>query len=158
MFFVRSLTTPDFKMTAYILNDGVYDKILFNDIIYQLENLGLKILANTNVQGGKNRPLFKALGINTNNVVFINSAGREMVSMYDIVHEVKNLRNGELDDTMYFPEGCFNNEPNGLYIKPREHFEELKTKTNKINDKHINCVSTDRQRVNFAVQLISRSA
>ena len=98
-FFVRSLTNLDLKMPAYILNDGVYDKVLFNDIIYVLENLGLKVLSNTNDQGGKNRPLFKALGINTNNVVFINSAGREMVSMYDIVHEVKNLRNGELDDT-----------------------------------------------------------
>ena len=34
----------------------------------------------------------------------------------------------------------------------------MKSKTNKIKDIHIQCVSTDRQRVNLALQLISRSA
>ena len=45
IFFVRTLTNADLKMPAYILNDGVYDKIQFNDIIYLLKKLGLKILA-----------------------------------------------------------------------------------------------------------------
>ena len=145
MLFVRSLINADLKMPVYILNNGAYEKVLLFDVIYVLENVGLKILSQTFDQGPRDRALSKSLNITTKNVVFINPAGREMVSMNDWVHEVKNLRNSELDDTIFFPQGCFHNVRGGLYVTPTEHLEELKSKTNKITDKHIKCVTTDCQ-------------
>ena len=52
--------------------------------------------------------------MNKKNVTSINPASREMVFKFDFVHKIKNLRNCELDDTIYFPRCCFNDEPNEI--------------------------------------------
>ena len=114
-------------MPVYILNNGAYEKVLLFDVIYVLENVGLKILSQTFDQGPRDRALSKSLNINTKNVVFINPAGREILSLNDCVYEVKNLRNIELDDTIFFLEGCFNIKRERLYVTPTEHFEVQKS-------------------------------
>ena len=101
------------------------------------------------------RTLANELGITRIKVTFVNAAGREIVFIFDWVHLFKLLRNHELDDTIFFPCGFFNNEKGGILVHPRKEFEELQIVSRIIKDKHLNCVSTDRQKVNIAIQLIS---
>ena len=85
----------------------------------------------------------------------MSPSGEEICFIFDWVHLFKLLRNHELDDNIFFPCGFFNNEKQGILVNPRKEFEELQKVSTIIKDKHLNCVSTDRQKVNIAIQLIS---
>ena len=84
----------DYQFPVFFGFDIAVRKMLFDETVIFLENVGGKCLASTCDQGGDNIGLKNELGISKDNVTYPNPANpsRLIYFLFDFVHIYKNLR------------------------------------------------------------------
>ena len=149
---VGKLKWPYFYKPQYPMS-----KKCLNQLIFELESLGLKVLLSVCDQGGDNEGLQKSLKITTENNVFPNpfDPERNVIFAFDWWHGLKRLRAHTLDNNLVFKNGK---------RASKLDFEAVKRKINstvtcgfKLTDMVLHCVQSDRQNVDSAIALFNKS-
>lgn len=131
---------------------------VLKDIILKVGAAGYGAVAVVNDMGPTNLRVMKHFGIDPagNKISFKNPvAEREVFVFADAPHLIKLVRNNFLDSGFFLS--------NENHVSPDSIYEMLKhTKTEyglayKLNETHLNVTGYQRQRVNYAVQLLSKS-
>ena len=127
-------------------------------VIKQVEAIGYPIVAMVHDLGSSNIRMWKELGIDpiANKISFRNpSADREVYVFADVPHSIKLIRNNFIDSGFYLE--------NGSLISVKS-IKEMVGKVGseyglayKLNEMHVNVEGPQRQRVMYAVQLMSKS-
>ena len=91
---VRCICTSSMKYPVYFEFDKKMVKSLLNQIIYELEAIGLHVLASICDQAGENQGLANQLGVSIDDNTFVNpyDPTRKVKFSYDLWHGIRNLR------------------------------------------------------------------
>ena len=137
--------------------DKPMTKYLYHELISDLEQIDIKVLGSVCDQAGENEGLKRALGVTKLKPWSTNphDPTRKVFFFFDFVHVFKNLRNHMLDHSVTLEDG--------MEINPKKEFKEIQSycRANEISegsfikDIILDCKSSDRQNVGFAVTLLS---
>ena len=151
---IRSLY-GSWKLPIYLDFDQAVTPDIYNQILYELGAIGIRVCLSVCDQGPRNESLAKALGITPSKTWIKHpfNPDWDVYFSYDFVHLFKSFRNNTMDKTLVFEDGT---------KVSKQDFEDLlkicKTEISSgshLNDKMLNCAGTERQSVSLAVKLLS---
>ena len=152
---VRGLAMP-FKQPIWTGLDKPMTDETLDEIIMALEEAGFHVCLTVCNQGGKNIGFMNAKGITVDKPWFPNpfDSSRRVYMMYDVPHLMKNCRSHLLDCGYRLPSGetiC-----KADLLKLLEENQVLRCNW-KMTRAHLECSHSMRQRVDLAVQVLSRT-
>ena len=154
---VRSLV-DNWKQPIYFDFDQAVTKELLFEIIKELHKINLIVCAMTSDMGGSNKALWNKLNITTEKTYFQNPE-METIRVYvlaDACHLLKNVRNHLLDNGFKLKDGSKITQKPLISLISNVDTGEFRC-THKLQMIHLNCKSSERQRVFYATQLLSNS-
>ena len=152
--FVRGII-GDWKYVYFIEYDKKLTKERFNEVILSIELLGIHVLCSTCDQGPRNESLAKSLGVTNDKPYFTNPMDptRNVYWLYDPVHLYKSFRNNTVDHVTTLADGrtfCKKD-----FVELIDHCKEQEMGVgNYLKDLMVTCVSSDRQTVDLATELL----
>ena len=150
---VRSLYGK-WKFPIFVAFDQAVTTEIYNEILYALGSIGIRVMLSVCDQGPRNQGLARALGI-TPSKPFITHPFNPDWSVfwaYDFIHLFKSLRNHILDKTVDFGDGIQASKKD-----LEDLFRIFKTEVSlgsHLNDKMLSCSGTERQNVSLAYKLM----
>lgn len=144
------------KQVIYVDFDAKMTKNVMENIVTRLQNVGYPVVAIVCDCGGSNIGLWRDLGINLENVYFINPVNGEKIFVFaDAPHLLKLLRNWLLDTGFTLEDGTVINKlPLEALVKQTD--TEVSS-FYKVREKHLTCKKSERQNVTLAAQLLSHT-
>ena len=154
---VRGLK-QNWKQPVFFDFDTAVTKDLLFNIIKELHKINLIVCGISSDMGSTNKSLWNELGISVDKTYFENpemKSGRVYV-FSDPCHILKNIRNHLLDNGYKFKDGSKITDKPLISLIAEKDTGEFRC-THKLQMIHLNCKSSERQRVCYATQLLSNS-
>lgn len=130
---------------------------IISEIIIKLDNIGYSVVALVSDMGSTNQGLWKELEVTITKTWFQNPAdvNKKVFVFADVPHLIKLIRNHFLDTGFILKNQVLNSEPIKHLIKITS-ISDLSI-NHKLSDIHLNVKKAERQKVKWAVQLLSHS-
>lgn len=146
----------NWKQLIYVDFDKNMTKIILDNLVSRLAEIGYRVVACVCDMGAANQGLWKGYEVNPTKTWFYNPRTSERIYFFaDAPHLLKLIRNWLLDTGFIFSNGkIVSKEPLESLIKDDNH--EIKA-CHKIDSSHLNCRGTERMNVRKAAELMSHS-
>ncbi|QQP55381.1 Uncharacterized protein FKW44_008537, partial [Caligus rogercresseyi] len=142
------------KMPVYYAFDTSMSVDVLFKIINEIERRGITVVAVVSDMAPSNVGLRNSLGVTKDSPYFWNpyDTSKKIYMFHDVPHLIKLLRNHLLDRGYYLPDGST------ITKKDFQNLMEKDSKSShKIKEIHLECQSSQRQRVCLATQLLSHT-
>ena len=154
---VRGLK-QNWKQPIFFDFDTPVTKDLLFNIIKELHNINLIVCGISSDMGSTNKSLWNQLGISVDKTYFENPEMKsgQIYVFSDPCHILKNVRNHLIDNGYKLKDGSKITDKPLVSLIAEKDTGEFRC-THKLQMIHLNCKSSERQRVCYATQLLSNS-